>query len=94
MCPKLKEEDAGELRASINSLLRRAQGPKSNLTKQESIGLAQLQKDKDRLVLMADKGVAMVVMDKEDYIGKVESLLAQPGYRAIDRDPTSKMKAK
>ena len=91
---KLKEEDAGELRADINSLLRRAQVPKSNLTKEESIGLAQLKKDKDRVVLTVDKGVAMVVMDKEDYIQKAESVLTQPAYRTIDRDPTSKIKAK
>ena len=94
VCHKLKEEDAGELRADINSLLRRTQVPKSNLTKQESVGLAQLKKDKDRVVLTADKGVSMVVMDKEDYIKNAESLLVQPAYRTIDRDPTSKIKSK
>ena len=36
----------------------------------------------------------MVVIDKEDYIQKAENLLAQPAYRTIDRDPTSKLKAK
>ena len=36
ICPKLKEEDAMELRADINSLLRRAKVPKANLTKQEN----------------------------------------------------------
>ena len=35
MCPKLKEDDAMELRADINSLLRKAKVPKSNLTSQE-----------------------------------------------------------
>ena len=40
MCQKLKEDDAEELRADINSLLRRVQVPKPNLSKQESIGLA------------------------------------------------------
>ena len=92
MCQKLKEEDDEECRTDINSLLRRAQVPKPNLSKQESIGLAQLQMDKDRLVLTANKRVAMVVMDKEDYIQKAESLLAQPAYRTIDRDPTNKLK--
>ena len=44
---------------------------------------------------MADKGVAMVVMDKKDYIDKTNNLLAQPAYRTIDRDPTNnKLKAK
>ena len=70
------------------------QVPKPNLTKQESIGLAQLKKDKDSVVLTADKGVAMVVMDKEGYIRKAESLLAQMAYRTIDRNPTRKIKAK
>ena len=41
-----------------------------------------------------DKGVAMVVMDREDYTQKAESLLSQPAYKTIDRDPTSKIKAK
>ena len=36
----------------------------------------------------------MVVMDKEDYIQKAESLLMQPAYKTIDRDPSSKIKAK
>ena len=94
MCQKLKEEDTGELRTDINSLHRRLQVPKPNLSKQESIGLAQLKKDKDRVVLTGNKGVAMVVMDREDYIQKAESLLVQPAYRTIDRDPTSKIKAK
>ena len=94
VCHKPKEEDAGELRADINSLLRRAKVSRSSFTKQESIGLNQLKKDKDRVVLTADKGVAMVVMDKEDYIKKAESLLAQPAYKTIDRDPTIQIKAK
>ena len=78
MCSKLKEEDAMELRSNINSLLRKAQAPKPNLTKQESVGLAQHKKDKDRVILTADKGVAMVVMDKEEYVNKAQELLAQP----------------
>ena len=66
MCSKLKEEEAMELRLDVNVLLRKAKAPKPNLTRQESIGLVQLKKDKDRVILTVDKGVAMVVMDKED----------------------------
>ena len=36
----------------------------------------------------------MVVMGKEDYIQKAESLLTQSVYKTIDRDLTSKIKAK
>ena len=93
MCSKLKEEEAMELRSDVNALLRKAKVPKPNLTRQENIGLAQLKKDKDRVILTVDKGVAMVVMDKEDYINKAQELLAQPAYRVIPRDPTNRIKA-
>ena len=66
MCPKLKEEDASELRANINALLRKGKAPKPNLNKQERIALSQLKKDQDRVILTADKGVALVVLDKKD----------------------------
>ena len=78
----------------INSLLRRSQAPEANLTKQERIGLAQLKKGKDRLVLTADKGAALAVMDKEDYCRKAEVLLEQLAYRTIACDPTHKIKAR
>ena len=60
---------------------------------EERIGLAQLKKDKDRVVLTADKGVVLVVMDKQDYINKAEALLATLAYKTIPRDPTNKLKA-
>ena len=94
ICHKLKDQGAQELRVDINSLLRRSQAPKPNLTKQERRSLVQLKKYKDRLVLTADKGVALVVMDRKDYIKKAEEILAQPAYRTIDRDPTNKIKAR
>ena len=93
MCPKLKEDDAMELRADINSLLRRAKVPKSNLTKQEKIGFSQLRNDKERVILTADKGVAMAIMDKEEYISKARELLASPAYKSLPRDPINKIKA-
>ena len=44
------------------------------------------------VVLTAEKGLAMVVMDKEDYIKKAESLLTQPAYRTKDSDPINQIK--
>ena len=54
----------------------------------------ELRKDSNRIVLTADKGVAMLVMDKKDYIDMATNLLAQPTYRTINRDPTNKLKGK
>ena len=56
MCGKLKEQEAMELRADINVPLRKAKVPKPNITRQESIVLSQLRRDKDRVILTADKG--------------------------------------
>ena len=56
MCPKLKKEDASELRADVNALLRKGKAPKPNLNTAERIGLTQLKKDQDRVILTADKG--------------------------------------
>ena len=44
--------------------------------------------------MTADKGVSLVVMDKEDYVKKAEELLNQPTYRTISSDPTTKYKNK
>ena len=46
------------------------------------------------MILTADKGVAMVVLNKEDYIRKAEDLLSQQTYKKIPEDPTSRQKTK
>ena len=46
------------------------------------------------MILTVDKGVSMVVMDRDDYNTKAEELLHQPTYRPIPSDPTNKMKNK
>ena len=46
------------------------------------------------MILTADKGVSMVVMDKEEYIQKSEELLSQSTYKTITTDPTTEYKNK
>ena len=43
------------------------------------------------MVLTADKGVAMAVMDRKEYQEKVEDLLTSTPYRTISTDPTNKL---
>ena len=54
--------------------------------------MEELRKDTTRTVLTADKGVALVVMNQEDYDKKAEELLSQTAYNKINNDPTSKYK--
>ena len=93
-CTKLSQQDAEELRADVNRVLRSSHTPQTNLTKAQNIALRELKRDKDRIVLTADKGVAMVVMDKQDYINKANQLLNQNTYKVISKDPTTTIKNK
>ena len=82
-----------EFRVDINGLLRKSYAPRPNLNKEETKVLAELKSYKDRIILTADKGVAMVVLDRKDYVEKAHNLLLQPAYSTIERDPTNKLKA-
>ena len=93
-CQRLLEQDAQELRAEINYLLKKAKIPRSNITKEEKKALKELREDKERMVLTTDKRVAMMVMDRKEYLDKVEGLFAQLAYKIITSDLTSKLKAK
>ena len=66
--------------------------PKPNLTKAQNLALRELKRDRDCIVLTADKGVAMVIMDRQDYINKANHLLNQNTYRSIAKDPTNSIK--
>ena len=79
-----------ELKADVNRVLRGSH-PQSNLNKAE---VQALKRDKSMKVLTANKGVAMIVLDRQDYINKTNNLLTQPAHRPITRDPTNKLKAK
>ena len=46
------------------------------------------------MVLTADRGVSLVVLDKEDYTAKSEELLHQSNYKILKTDPTSKCQNK
>ena len=91
--PNASDQNAQELRSEVNILLRRAKPPKSNISREEKKVLKELREDQDRMVLTADKGVALVVMDRKDYQDKIEGLLATPAYRTITMDPVNRLKA-
>ena len=93
MCTKLGQQDAEELRVDISRVLRSSH-PKPNLTKAQSQAIRELKRDRDHIVSTADKGVAMVMMDRQDYINKSNNFLNQPTYRAIPQDPTNTIKNK
>ena len=94
VCQQLKQGEVEELRGEIKSILKKIYPPKSNITREEAKAIQELKKDTDRIILTIDKGVSMVVMDKEEYIKKSEELLSQASYKVLPSDPTTKHKNK
>ena len=78
----------------MKTILKKAQPPRQNITKEEQKAIGELKRDNTRIILTADKGVALVVMDKEDYVQKAEELLNKNTYRTISSGPTTKYKNK
>ena len=95
VCQSLDTNLAEELRSEVYRVLRKSHQLKPNLKKDEMIALKQLQTDKNCMVLTADKGVALVVIDRVDYIKKAKEILEDTNtYRVIHTDPTSRLKNK
>ena len=83
-----------ELISDINRVLKNSHPPKSNISKVEYRAMQQLNTDKNRIIPTAKKGMAMVVMDKQDYTEKAKNLLEQPMHSPLPADPTNKYKTK
>ena len=81
----------------VKKALKKAQcssRPPSNISKKEYQALRELKEDKSRVILTADKGVSLVIMDKAEYHRKAEELLNTRTYKKIPEDPTKKQKNK
>ena len=81
-CQGLAQGEAEELRAEIKAVLKKIQPPRPNTSREAQKALKELREDNTRVVLTADNGVCLVVMDKEEYINKAEELLNQEHTRS------------
>ena len=93
-CMKLKQGKADELRGEIKTILKKIKTPTNNITKEEKKALVELRKGISKTILTVDKGVSLVVMNKEDYHKKALELLDQSTYKTLAADPTNKYKNK
>ena len=94
MCNQLQQGKAEELRGEIKTVLKKIQVPRHNISREERKAIEELRRDKNRIILTADKGVLMVVMDRDDYNNKAEELIQQSSYRPIPNDPTNRLKTR
>ena len=64
---------------------------KPNITREEAKVLKELRQHKERVIQTPDKEMAMVVLNKQDYINKAQDLLPQRHmYRLLTADLTNK----
>ncbi|XP_075732574.1 uncharacterized protein LOC142775115 [Rhipicephalus microplus] len=59
-----------------------------NLSREECKAIHALRNDDKVVILPADKGNAMVLLDREAYNDKVRDLLDSPAYEKLTKDPT------
>ncbi|XP_078682439.1 uncharacterized protein LOC144916914 [Branchiostoma floridae x Branchiostoma belcheri] len=95
-CQKLDQEDAALLRNEVVGILQNSKPPKPNLSREEREAVKSLKENKDIVIVPADKGKAVVVMDKTDYVEKCEKLLEDKDtYKVIGPvNPTKKLKGR
>ena len=62
----------------------------TNIIKSEHLALENLRKDRDCIIVTADKGVVLAVMDKTEYITKCEALLQDTSvYLHLSKDTST-----
>ena len=79
------------VRSKVTEILKKAQPPKKNISKQEIVALKELKENSSLFILKADKGNSTVILDRDDYDLKIRHLLEdQSTYQKLPSrsDPT------
>jgi hypothetical protein len=83
-----------EARQETVRIIKSSSRPRDNLTRAEREALRTLKKNTNHTILQADKGNATVVLNTLDYKQKITSILEDPSYRRLARDPTDSTERK
>jgi hypothetical protein len=90
--PIIKKAAISEITTFINKWRK---PKKSNMTKEETKLLNEIKSMDQIVIIQADKGGKIVIMDKTEYISKVEEKLDDENtYEKLTKDPTEELKAK
>ncbi len=86
----LDESAKSGIRNKVSHILASSKPPKDNLSKSERAALRDLRKDKDIVILKADKGNSTVIMDRSDYDSRLMRLLNDSATYAVLKDDPAK----
>ena len=84
----LPVEMVEDARQETVRIIKSSSRPKYNLMKAEREALRTLRKNNDLTILPPDKGNGTVILITVAYKEKITSLLKDPSYRRLARDPT------
>jgi hypothetical protein len=90
----LPDEMAEETRQETVRILKNSSRRRDNLSKTETAALNNLRNNTELTILPADKGNTMVVLNTTDYKQKISTLLEDPAYRRLAKDPTTTIERK
>ena len=90
----LPVEKAEEARQETVRIIKNSQRPRDNLTRTERAALNNLKLNTNITILPTDKGNATVILNRTDYKQKITSLLEDPAYRRLTKDPTDAIERK
>ena len=87
----MPDETKDIIRTNIASILDRARlRQHKNISNEENKALRNLKKDATRIIMKADKGNCLVIMDRSDYDSKMENLLQDENNYTVVRKPPFK----
>ena len=92
--------EAAAMKAEIVDVIKEEKVPKSNITKGERKALKEWKENENIIIVPADKGRCLVIMNKLEYIygmeekGMEEKLKDKKTYKQIKEDPTKEIQGK
>jgi len=83
----LPTHEVDEIRQESGRILHHSKPPKLNLTKEQLHSIRRLNDNLDIIVLKADKGNAMVIMNTSNYDSKLLDLISSSAYKPLTKNP-------
>lgn len=74
------QDVAEEIRQDVAKILRRAKPPSRNISKDESLALNNIRKNKNIIILKANKGNTIILMDRSEELNYLFNVLKNNGY--------------
>lgn len=91
---QLNTEMAEKLRAGVSNVLQSSKAPRSDLPSHLLKAAKDLRNDQSIVILPADKGNATVVMDRKEYVEKINGMLEDGTYGRLKKDSTTAVESR